>query len=313
MIRFHIVVFNYERITSFLHNFQKLKNFDPANDCLIIFDCSVNHAAQLRAVIDFAKERGWTLGKEVKVIRRKNWGIDQGARIDYVSRLRRTANQPLYIWQFQEHYLDLESPWSIWANDMPQIGGQVKTDVIPDGFEIDLDLCEQIYRDHPSVSLIYADRAKVGLFTHEDGRESLYTDGANFSVRTSDFLQAFSPAMLDAYKAIYDGSYKWTLFLELDIGRRLTVATREWYDLVSSEHFAEPAGLHQLEAEKGVSLHQNAEAFYPSLYRRYEERFDVALAENGLQRKMHARLSLWYARLLALRPRQRLKLFISRG
>lgn len=298
-IRFHIVVFNYERVGSFLHNFQKLKSFDPAQDCLIIFDCSHNHRAQVEEVVKFANERGWSLGREVKVVRRKNWGIDQGARIDYLAMLRRSSDQPLYIWQFQEHYLDLESPWSIWPDDKPQIGGQVKEDVIPDGFEIDLDLCEQIYQD-PSVSVIYADRAKVGIFTHEDGRESLYTDGANFSVRTADFLRAFTPDMLESYKAIYDGSYQWTLFLELDIGRRLTVANREWHDLVSREQFAEAAGLHRLEAEKGISIHQNAEPFYPPLYRKYETQFDVALAENRFRRKMHARSSLWYAQLRVL-------------
>src|SRR5262249_43206748 len=152
-------------------------------DCLLIYDCSVNHEAELQKVIEFAKEHGWSLGKEVRVIRRKNWGIDQGARVDYISRLREADSKPQYIWQFQEHYLDVDSAWSIWPDDLPQLGGQVKGDVIPDGFELDLNLCEQIYKSDPSIAVLYADRQKVGIFTRENGGESLYADGANFSVR----------------------------------------------------------------------------------------------------------------------------------
>ena len=53
--------------------------------------------------------------KELEVIQRMNWGIDQGARIDYFRALRKIRTRVLiFIWQFQEHYLDLDSPWSIW-------------------------------------------------------------------------------------------------------------------------------------------------------------------------------------------------------
>lgn len=311
MNRFHIVVFNYERITSFLDNFEKIRNFDADRDCLIIFDCSVNHQAELQKVIDFANRHGWSLGKEIHVIKRKNWGIDQGARIDYISRLKKTNNHPLYIWQFQEHYLDLTSSWSIWDANLPRIGGQVKGDVIPDGLAIDLDLCERVYQDNPSVSVIYADREKAGIFTHEDGRQWFYADGANFSARTTDVLRVFTNDVLDSYKAIYDGSYQWTLFMEFDICRQLTSAEHEWYDLVTHEHFKGPTDLLRLESEKNLSLHQEAEPFYPGLYRKYEQRFLATSAENKLWRKIHARLSLCYVDLLALRSMQRLKLVLE--
>ena len=141
-IRFHVVVFNFERIGSFLDNFDKIRNFRPDRDRLIVLDCSLNHASQKQLVAEFAQKRNWTLGKELKVIQRKNWGIDQGARIDYFAALQKTKNAPKFIWQFQEHYLDLESPWSIWPADTPKIGGRLKEDTIPDGVELDLDLCE---------------------------------------------------------------------------------------------------------------------------------------------------------------------------
>lgn len=306
--RFHVVVFNFERIASFLDNFDKIRNFNPARDRLLIFDCSINHDSELQKVIEFANQRGWSLGREIEVIRRRNWGIDQGARVDYAKRLRRLKAAPQYIWQFQEHYLDLKSPWSFWPNDLPHIGGRLKGDVIPDDFAIDLDLCERIYRDNPSVAVIYADREKVGVFTREDGGESFYADGANFSARTTDFMQAFAPDILDSYKALYDGSYEWSLFMELDICRRLTRPDREWHDLVTQHHFADPASLRQLEAEKQLSLHQEAEPFYPGLYQKYEKRFLSILSEGRSRRKLHGQLSLWYAGFLSSRSMQRLKL-----
>ena len=310
-IRFDVVVFNFERIASFLDNFDKIKHFDPARDRLLIFDCSINHGSEIQKVIESANQRGWSLGKEIEVIRRKNWGIDQGARVDYAYHLRKHKAAPQYIWQFQEHYLDLKSTWSFWPNDLPHIGGQLKGDVIPDDFAIDLDLCERIYRDNPSVAVIYADREKVGVFTREDGGESFYADGANFSVRTTDFMEAFPPDILDSYRALYDGSYEWSLFMELDICRRLTRPDREWHDLVTQHHFTDPASLRKLEAEKQLSLHQEAEPFYAPLYRKYEKRFLSVLGESRPLRKLHGHLSIWYAGFLSSSSMRRLKLVME--
>lgn len=273
-LRFHVVVFNFERIGSFLENFDAIQNFKPDRDRLIILDCSKNHAAQKQLVAEFAQRQGWTMGQEVRVVRRRNWGIDQGARIDYIAGLRRSKNPPSFIWQFQEHYLDLSSPWSIWPADMPLIGGQLKSDTLPDGVVIDLDLCERIYSEYPKASVIYADRGKLGVFTHHDGQWWFYADGANFSVRTAHALEAFPPHTLSTYKSIYDGYYDWTLFMELDICRRLTQPSRCWYDLVTQECFEDLQNLRRREDEKGISLHQDAEPFYSGLYRKYEERFE---------------------------------------
>lgn len=289
-VRFHIVVLNFERIASFLDNSNKIQNFRPDHDRLIVLDCSINHASQKQAVMEFARERGW----RAKVIQRKNWGIDQGARIDYFTALRTIKNPPKFIWQFQEHYLDLESPWSIWPSDMPKIGGQLKEDTVPDYFQIDLDHCERIYEDRAEMSVLYADRAKLGIFTHDDGNEWFYADGANFSVRTSDVLDVFPPDVLSTYKSIYDGSYQWTLFMEMDICRRLTRPGRHWYDLVTGEHFANPDDLRRVEAEKKVSLHQDAESFYSGLYRTYEDRFVGLIDKSNVRRTVQTLQSSVY-------------------
>jgi hypothetical protein len=156
--------------------------------------------------------------------------------------------------------------------------------VLPDDFCIDLDRCEQIYEDHRSVSVRYADRAKLGIFTHDDGNEWFYADGANFCVRTDYALDAFPPDVLSTYKSIYDGSYQWTLFLEMDICRRLTRPGRRWYDLVTGEHFESPEDLRRVESEKNVTLHQDAESFYCGLYRPYEDRFAALIDKSNLRR-----------------------------
>ena len=306
-IRFDIVVFNYEHIVSLTDHFDKIKNFRADRDRLLVLDCSLNHAAEKQRVEEFARRRGWNFGREVRVIRRRNWGIDQGARVDYLSSLHVLKNRPRYIWQFQEHYLDLVSPWSIWQADSPMPAGEIKNDTIPDNLEIDLDECEQIYERNPNVGVIYADRGKLGIFTHDDGTEWFYAGGANFSARTSDALRAFPREVLDSYQAIYDGTYEWALFMELDWGRQLTAHDREWHDLVTHHEFSNANALRRLEADTQISLHQSAEPFYGPLYDKYQRRFESVLAESAPRRRLHARLSLWYVDLLASGSRGRLK------
>ena len=283
-VRFHIVVFNFERIRSFISNFHKIKNFKPDRDRVLILDCSSNHASEISLLAEFARIHKWTLGKELKVLRRKNWGIDQGARIDYFTALRNLKHPPQYIWQFQEHYLDLDSSWSIWPSEMPELGGQLKADTIPDGIDLDLDHCERIYLGDKGTSVIYADRKKLGIFTHQDGREWFYADGANFSVRTRDALEIFQLPLLSTYKSIYDGSYEWTLFMEMEFGKRLTRPHSGWHDLATGELLITPEGVRQNEKRKGITLHQSAEPFYRPLYSKYEVRFEQAIQESDLKR-----------------------------
>jgi hypothetical protein len=305
--RFEVVVFNFERIDSFLQNFNKIRNFRPDRDRLLIVDCSVNHESEKRKVTEFARAHQWTIGEEIQVIKRKNWGIDQGGRVNYFSRLCKMDNKPAYVWQFQEHYLDLHSEWSIWPKEMVEAGGQLKQDTIPDNFNIDLDQCEQIYEKNPAVAVLYADRAQVGVFTHADGKETFFADGANFSVRAGDALEVFRPEILDSYRAIYDGTYEWALFLELNLCGQLTREGRHWHDLVSHARFDTVAALKALEDERRSILHQSAQPFYVGLYDKYERRFLAVLSEGHNWRKLHAVVSLWYVRLLSGKPAKALR------
>ena len=116
MSRFHIVVFNCERISLFLDNFDKIKNFDPEPDKLYIFDCSFNREQEQEKVANFLKKQGWEFNKQVHFIVRRNWGIDQGARIDllqkkYVLCLKSCSSlgQTLNYW-VDWHLLKLAQP-----------------------------------------------------------------------------------------------------------------------------------------------------------------------------------------------------------
>lgn len=284
--RFHIVVFNFERITSFLANFSSIKNFDPKQDKIYVFDCSRNHKEQKTMLCEFALERGWNLGEHVHYLRRRNWGIDQGGRIDYFNYLQNVISRPKYIWQFQEHYLDLTSEWSKWPDHLPSIGGQLKGDTIPDQVQIDLDLCEEIYEQRANISVIYADRQKIGIFTHRDGQRSFYVDGANFSIRTADVLRVFKPELLDCYRMIYDGSYQWALFVEMEIGSQLSREGSYWYDLVTHNVFDSPQSLENIEATNNLCLHQIAEDFYAPLYASYNAKCVSAKKMNPRLRQL---------------------------
>jgi len=291
-VRFDIVVFNFERIISFLENFHRIKNFRPGEDRLLILDCSVNFRAEREKVIEFANSRGWSVGKEIQFVRRRNWGIDQGGRVDYLAGLTRATDLPQYIWQFQEHYLDLYSDWSKWPAISGEVSGRLKEDTIPDNFFLDLDLCERIYEEDPSVAVLYADRAKLGVFRHADGKETFFADGANFSVRTRSAAEAFPENVVDAYQAIYDGTYEWALFMELDLCARLTGEDRLWHDLVTHQQFDSVAALKAREDESGTTLHQSSEPFYGDLFAKYEARLIAVLSERQSWRKIHSFVSL---------------------
>ncbi len=292
MSRFHLAVFNCERISLFLDNFDKIRNFDPEQDKIYILDCSSNHKQEQEKVAKFVQEKGWEFNKQVHFIIRRNWGVDVGARIDYLSLLRDNYfdSSPKYIWQFQEHYLDLTSPASRYPVEFPKIGGQIKADIIPDNLIIDLDECEKIYEGDPAVTMIYAARLKMTLFSHTDGREWFYVGGGNYFIRASYALQINEKNLLDSYKMIYVGKPNWALFVEMDQGYQLTRKGVKWYDLVSGYSFDLPETLRNLETANNVVLQKDKanthEDYYSPLYDQYQQRCLKALNTHPLLREV---------------------------
>src|SRR5262245_16654211 len=124
MGRFDIVVFNYERISLFTDNFHKVVGFSRGQDRILVYDCSQHNEAQLALVKQFCRDNSLEFGIDLHFLRRQNWGIEQGARIDCAQQLRTDGCKSKYIWQFQEHYLDLDSPISRWPEGTINVDGQ---------------------------------------------------------------------------------------------------------------------------------------------------------------------------------------------
>ncbi len=285
--RFDIVVLNFERVQLFFNNFHKLRNYDSTRDRVVVIDCSRDGARERALTEAFARSKGWVLGgPEIVFARRGNWGIDQGARIDYLSHLRRLRSRPRFVWQFQEHYFDNTSDYSRWGSG--KLAGQTKEDVIPDGVEIDLDQCERAFSD-PAVSVVFANRDGVGIFAHPDGRAWFFTDGANLGFRTSAALEAFDQRLLDNYRLIFDASYRWCLYIEFDFCRRL--GNGAWFDLVRDGAARDVAELRAREPAVERRIADVAQRNYVPAFDRYERRMGrVQHMPSAIRRAMLAAL-----------------------
>ncbi len=285
--RFDILVLNFERVRLFFDNFHKLKNYDATRDRIVVFDCSRDGERERELSAAFARSQGWVLGgPELVFVRRGNWGIDQGARVDYLSYLHRGRSLPQFVWEFQEHYLDNTSDYSRWGSGV--LAGQTKEDTLPDGAIVDLDQCERAF-DDPQVSVVYANRDGVGVFAHPDGREWFFTDGANLGFRVSTARAAFSPQLLDSYRLVFDASYRWCLFIEFDFCRRLNDGA--WFDLVGGRAWRDVAELRQGEPAAEQRIAEFAGRNYVPAFSRYERRLlKIQSAAPALRRVLLAAL-----------------------
>src|SRR5262245_48263973 len=107
MKRFNILVLNYKRIHSFLNNFNKIGGFDRLRDKITIMSCSPS--TKERQLVEAFSEK---YHLPMTYIVRPNFGIDQGARVEYFSGIIddfRAILDTEYIFHFQDHYLDTEA------------------------------------------------------------------------------------------------------------------------------------------------------------------------------------------------------------
>jgi hypothetical protein len=289
--RCHIVVFNYDRICSLINNFDRIRNFRDDRDRLIIFDSSSDPRHECDQLDAFARVRGF----QYRFVRRRNWGIDQGGRLEYFALLIESPHRPTFVWQFQEHFLDHDSPYSRWPtgtrwSDGADLGGQLKGDTIADGVVIDLDHCQRLFEAQPDLGVVYAARLGIGVFETPDGFRWFWIDGANFCVRTSLAVQTFNRPRLDQHHRLYDGSYSWALFMEWEWGRLLTESGCAWHDLVSSVSFKDHASLCKIAmSAPRLKIQWDKLEHWPTYYRhgkwilprQYNKRFDRFLPQLG--------------------------------
>ena len=183
MNRFHIVVSNYQRLSSFVDNFHKLQGFNPELDAVYILDCSptniylseIKVAAQLSLF-------GLEWNKNLFFIRRRNWGVNHGAQLDYFRCLRDGLIElPHYSVFMQEHFLD-------WVN-------YVKEDTLPENTIFDLDDIFTRFQDDNALGCAFYPRYGVRIITSNpisDPQKEFFGDGEILLVVILLFLPNFT-------------------------------------------------------------------------------------------------------------------------
>jgi hypothetical protein len=222
--RFDVVVFNYERLGSFLGNFHRIQAFDPARDRITIVSCSPS-TGEAEEVREFERAGGLS----VRYLTRENRGIDQLARAEYftgaVGRLDENLSYA-YIFQMQDHYLDPEGPGSRWG---PDLDFGMKGDVVPDGVFFDLDAMEDLARKH-DLAGFFCDRNDPSFITLE-GQRYVAPSGGNFVIGTDLVAEPDVQAACRRLIDVCDDTYAWAVYAEFSWGPIFFHEGRRFYDL----------------------------------------------------------------------------------
>jgi len=273
MDRFHIVVSNYKRLSGFVDNFHKIRNFNPQRDRVFILDCSPegewhNELETARRMVDY----GLTWGKNVIFVRRRNWAQNFGAVLDYYQWLLKGYIRPVsYNFFMQEHYLDTER--------------SVNVDTIPDNCTIDLDAVEQLFYSDMEIGCAFMSRlgVRVGVsmpgvsdlpalglegredtpFKDTDGaylyqlapggvRRAFFTDGGNYIARPEPFLDYFRKYPDRLVEG--NGGFGFCVVWELRLGQILCDLGLKWVDLYHGVNFRNLDELDAIEARLGRKI-----------------------------------------------------------
>ena len=267
MDRFHIVVANCERLSSFAENFHLITNFDPGTDRVYIFDCqrrtrNLDRSAEPKghsqvAIADALTAHGLEWGTNLFFIRRRNWGEICGVQLDYFRcLLDGTIPVPEYSAFMQEHYLDQQR--------------YVNVDTLPEGEVFDLSRFEEGFQSDESVGCVFLTRYGIrvstsnpdttGMFEGGDRvelmpeavRRFLFVDGANYACRPQLYLNWFSrhPKELTAG----DGSYGFVLAWEAKMGKLLYDQQITWVDLYRDARYRTIADVDAIEQSRGEKI-----------------------------------------------------------
>ena len=266
MDRFHIVVANCERLSSFTENFHLITNFDPERDRVYIFDCqrrtrNLHSSSEPErpqvAVADTLTAHGLEWGTNLFFVKRRNWGEICGAQLDYFRcLLDGTIPLPEYSSFMQEHYLDQQR--------------YVNVDTLPEGTVYDLGRFDEGFQSDPSVGCVFSTRYgirvstsnpdSIGSFVGGDRSELLpaavrrffFVDGANFACRPQLYINWFSrhPNELTAG----DGSYGFVLAWEAKMGKLLYDQQVTWVDLYRDARYRTIADVDAIEECRGEKI-----------------------------------------------------------
>ena len=211
MRRFNILVLNYKRLPSFLGNFDKIKGFDSSQDRITILTCSPSEE-ETQLVKAFSEK----YEVEVKYQIRRNFGIDQGARVEYFTGKVDTLQEVLdaeYIFQFQEHYLDIQAPYSRWGKEL---NFRIKGDVVPDNVTFDLNSLSHVFREN-KIAAAFCDRNNPCWFQRA-GYTYIAPNGGNYFLNTSLIKNDYVQTELKRMYQNCDDTYRWALYAEYKLG-----------------------------------------------------------------------------------------------
>jgi hypothetical protein len=207
--RFDIVVINYKRAESFTNNAWRLGKLSERDRVSFL---TASPSAEEEAVVrQWAEQSGAT----VRYVRHPNRGIDQLERCEYFLGEIGGGTNALdseYIFTMQDHYLDIDAPWSKWG---PRYGNSIKGDVVPD-LVFDLDEIDRRMKSEGCVAA-FADRNNP-CWLVVDGRRHIAPSGGNFIVRTDqlrgDGFRKGVRHLLD----VCDNAWTWALYVEFSWG-----------------------------------------------------------------------------------------------
>lgn len=215
MKRFCCVVFDYNQIDLFFLNLHKLLNYNKETDIIVIVSCNSNkeYLQKLYArVSDF--ERKYTF----EIILRNNWGIDQGAKIDFfLNYYKKYANYEAFL-LMQEHFLDNTSDYAFYGKGVKNIEqilveGSLKEDVLNPKFNLDLNrICVEL-----KINLLDFPALNGCIEVDLDNKIFLLGDGGNLFVANKLIEKSEIVKKLPELILKYDRTYRWTLFVELEI------------------------------------------------------------------------------------------------
>ena len=236
MDRFHIIVQNYNKLQSLVDNFARIENFDPARDKVFIFDCSSDDRwTEELLIANRLLENNLKWNESLFFIRRRNWGVNHGAQLDY---FRCLLDGRIPVPQFsafvQEHYFDLQN--------------YVKEDTIPEDARYDLKEIERRFNSDKEIGCVFYARKGIRICVSNPVRKNdgdffgdasellanaiprcFCTDGGNFIVRPDLFLNWFcrNPKYLTKGNGSYGFSHVW----ETRLGKILYDQNIKWFDM----------------------------------------------------------------------------------
>jgi hypothetical protein len=259
MHRFHLIVQNYNKLQSLVDNFERVENFDPRRDAVYIFDCSPTHTWQQELLTaDRLTEHDLEWNRNLFFIRRRNWGVNHGAQLDYFRcLLDNRIPIPTYSAFVQEHYFDLEN--------------YVKEDTLPENAHYDLDQIEMKFESDPETGCVFFARKGIRICVSNPVRNNhtnffgdaaelfegatprcFCTDGGNFIVRPELFVNWFkkNPRYLTKGNGSYGFSHVW----ETRLGKILYDQKIKWVDMCRDARYETVEELFSLQRSRNEKL-----------------------------------------------------------